>query len=365
MNTQETNTNSPIRQQADDEISLKELLLKIGNTITYLKSKWLLLAAAVLIGAVLGLVFSLLSKPKYTSQTTFVLEEEKGSGNLGQMAGLASMVGINLGGMEGAGLFSGDNIMEFLRSRRMIYKTLLTQVEIEGEQMLLADRYVAYNELSDKWQKEEQLKGFRFITDTSDVYLQDSILNTFYKDIVKNVLTIEKPDKKLNIISLEVETPDEQFSKAFNETLIQNASDFYIQTRTKKSSENLAVLNKQVDSVRRELNKAIGGVAMASQANPNANPAFQTLRVASQERQVDVQANTAILTQLVQQQELAKITLRNSKPLIQVLDRPYLPLEETKVGKKKGMVIGGFLLGFLAVLFLLAKRMYRSIMLGE
>src|SRR5690606_18737178 len=173
---------------------------------------------------------------------------------------------------------------------------------------------------------------------SSNYYLQDSLFSLYYKDIIKNTLTINKPDKKLNIIQLDIESPDELFSKAFCERLIQNVTDFYIQTRTKKSSENLAILSKQVDSVRRELNEAIGGVAMATDANPNPNEAFQRLRVSSQKRQVDVQANTAILSELVKQQEIAKLDLRNNKPLIQALDRPILPLEEDKIGKVKGIV---------------------------
>src|SRR5690606_26297069 len=157
--------------------------------------------------------------------------------------------------------------------------------------------------------------------------IQDSLLSEFHKRILKKNLKITKPNKQLNIIAIEMETPDEAFSKAFVETLIENASDFYIQTRTRKAQENLAILTHQVDSVRNELNRAIGGVAAAVDANPNPNRAFQSLRVGSQQRTVDVQANTAILTELVKNQELAKITLRNERPLIQALDRPILPLE--------------------------------------
>src|SRR5690606_22167694 len=141
--------------------------------------------------------------------------------------------------------------------------------------------------------------------------------------------------------------------------------EFYVQTRTLKANENLDVLTHQVDSVRRELNEAIRGVAAATDANPNPNRAFQSLRVQSQLHTVDVQANTAILTELVKNQELAKITLRNEKPVIQVLDKPILPLDNDKVGKLKAIVIGGSLGGFLSCLVLLMIRLYRQIMSGD
>jgi uncharacterized protein involved in exopolysaccharide biosynthesis len=76
---------------------------------------------------------------------------------------------------------------------------------------------------------------------------------------------------------------------------------------------------------------------------------------------VDVQANTAILTELVKQTELAKVTLRKETPLIQVIDRPILPLPKEKIGKAKGIVFGGILAGFLFVLGLIGRRFLKTI----
>src|SRR5690606_22088858 len=216
--------------------------------------------------------------------------------------------------------FKGDNIIEFLKSRSMIDKTLLTEVEFDGKTDLLVNRYIACYGLRKKWADNTRLRDIQF-KDTVGIYTQDSLMAEFYKSILKRDLEIGKLDKKNNnILVVKMETPDEVFSKAFVETLIENESDFYIRTRTQKAEENLAVLTHQVDSVRKELDAAIGNVAAATDANPNPNRALQSLRVGSQRRTVDVQANTAILTELVKNQELAKITLRNERPVIQILD---------------------------------------------
>src|SRR5690606_38123903 len=130
-----------------------------------------------------------------------------------------------------------------------------------------------------EWQNKEQIRNIVF-QDTIGIYLQDSLMATFYKRIINDHLEVAKPDKRLNIIEVKFESPDELFSKAFVETLITNASDFYIRTRTKRAKDNLDILTFQVDSVRRELNNAIRGVAAASDANPNPIRAFQSLRVA-------------------------------------------------------------------------------------
>ena len=82
---------------------------------------------------------------------------------------------------------------------------------------------------------------------------------------------------------------------------------------------------------------------------------------ASIKNEVDVQANTAILTKLVKQTELAKVTLRKETPLIQVIDRPILPLPKEKFGKVKGILLGGVLAGFLTVLGLIGRRIFREL----
>ncbi len=57
-----------------------------------------------MIGGALGLAFALFKDPVYTATSTFVLEEGGSSASLGQYAGLASMVGVDLGG-NGGGIF--------------------------------------------------------------------------------------------------------------------------------------------------------------------------------------------------------------------------------------------------------------------
>jgi uncharacterized protein involved in exopolysaccharide biosynthesis len=59
---------------------------------------------------------------------------------------------------------------------------------------------------------------------------------------------------------------------------------------------------------------------------------------------------------------MAKVTLRKETPLIQVIDRPILPLKKEKFGKAKGILLGGFLAGFLIVLGLVFRKLIRGIL---
>ncbi len=351
------------QQQIDnDEISLKELIQKIQEWIAYLKTQWKLIIGIAALGGIIGFVYASFQKPNYLATTTFVLEEDKSGGGLGGAMGLASSFGFDLGG-GGGGLFTSSNIIELMKSRLVVEKTLLNPVQVAGKEISLADYYIQINELNAGWAKKPALANISFPANADRTKFsleQDSILYGISAGLTKNNLVIAQKDKKVSIISLTVKTESELFSKLFCEQLLKETSDFYIETKSKKSRLNVDILQRQADSIRAELNSAITGVATASDNVYNLNPALNVKRTPSTRRQVDVQANTAILTQLVAQLELSKVSLRKETPLVQLIDRPILPLEKDKVGRLKSLVLGGFLAGFLTVLYLVFGQLYRK-----
>jgi uncharacterized protein involved in exopolysaccharide biosynthesis len=355
------------QQQIDnDEISLKELIQKIKEWIAFLKTQWKLIVGIAALGSVIGFVYANFVKPQYIATTTFVLEEDKGGGGgLGGALGIASSFGLDLGG-GGGGLFSSTNIIELMKSRFVVEKALLTQVKVVEKEISLADYYIQINDLKKDWNKKSSLANISFPVNadrTKFSLQQDSILETISAELKKNNLTIVQKDKKITIINLTVKSENELFSKLFCEQLLKETSDFYIETKSRKSRLNVDVLQHQADSIRNELNNAITGVAAASDNVYNLNPAFNVKTTPSRRKQVDVQANTAILTQLVAQLELAKVSLRKETPLVQLIDRPILPLEKDKIGWLQSLLIGGFLAGVLSVLSLTFLQLYRKMVI--
>jgi uncharacterized protein involved in exopolysaccharide biosynthesis len=339
------------QQQIDnDEISLKELIQKIQEWIAYLKTQWKLIIGIAALGGIIGFLYASFQKPNYLATITFVLEEDKGGG--GAM-GLASSFGFDLGG-GGGGLFTGSNIIELMKSRLVVEKTLLNSINVAGKEISLADYYIQINELKSKVNFPVNADRTKFSLE------QHTILYSISSSLTNKNLVIEPKDKKSSIISLTVKTKSELFSKFFCEQLLKETSDFYIETKSKKARLNVDILQHQADSIRGELNGAITGVASASDNVYNLNPAFNIKKTPGTRRQVDVQANTSILTQLLSQLEISKASLRKETPLVQLIDRPILPLEKDKVGRLKSLVLGGFLTGFLTVLYLVFVQLYRK-----
>lgn len=326
-----------------DEVSVKDIFTAVGNSAKYVKSKWLIVVLIAVTGAAAGLAYSIFKKPIYTAICTFVLEDGSKGSALGQYAGLASLAGIDVNG--GGGLFQGDNIIELYKSRLMIEETLLSKANFNGKDQLLIDRYIDFNKLRRKWKRNDDIDSISFYgaPEKFDRH-QDSIITDITETFNKKYLSVSKPDKKLSIIGVAFSSKDELFAKEFTNKLVETVNTFYVLTKTKKSNQNVVVLQRQADSVRAVLNSSISGVASAIDAAPNANPLQLSLRVPSQKKQVDVQASTAVYSEIVKNLELSKINLRQDKPLIQVIDEPVLPLIVNKVTKVKG-IIAGFILG--------------------
>lgn len=342
-----------------DQFTLTDVIWNIRGWLTFFISQWKVLLIAGIIGLAGGAAISVLKKPVFHAETSFVLEEGDGS-SLGQMSGLASLVGVNLGSLGStSGLFQGDNIMELYRSDRMIGETLLSPFSEEGQ--LLIDRFVEFEKLNEKWASKVDFASLDFSKSRDQFSItQDSVVQEVSKLIRERQLSVAKPDRKLSIIQVSISSKDEAFAKAFNETLVNKVNTFYLETKTKKTGENLSILQTQADSVRAILDESIGAFASAQDRVPNANPLLSSGTVESRKKQIDVQATAAVYQEIVKNLEIAKVNHRNNSPLIQIIDSPRLPLKRTEIRLVKGMVFGAVIAGLITVAGLYFRRLYQT-----
>ena len=349
----------------NDEITLKELLLKAKEWYVFLLSKWKTIVLAGSIGALLGLGYSFTKKPVYTATLTYALEDGKASG--GGLGSLASSFGLDLGSAgSNSGAFAGANLMELFKSRAMVEQTLLAPVTQNNKTISLAEMFIQDQKWRGNWEEKPALKSITFLPNSDRAKftrVQDSIFGVIYNDLSKTALVVEQKDKKVAIGTITMKSTNEYFAQQFNLALTQTVTDFYIETKSKRAKENMDILVRQTDSIRGELNGAMTGVAVANDNTFGLNPALNVKRLPSARRQVDVQANSAIFSELIKQTEMAKVTLRKETPLIQVIDQPILPLPKEKFGKAKGILLGGILAGFLTILGLIARRIFKELSL--
>lgn len=356
----------------NEEITLRDIAIKARNLVNYLKRKWLIILVAGMIGGGIGYLNAYFETPYYVAALSFVQEEDNsgpgGGGALAGASGLASSLGLDMGGNSGS-VFSGSNLIELMKSRTLVEKALLDPITVNGKVLSLAEYFMQFNGINKGWETDPSLKNLRLepLSDRSKfTRQQDSIMGRLHKMITdpKSGLTVLQKDKKISIITMEVKSVNEVFAKAFVESLSKVVSEFYIQTKSKKARNNVALIEKQVDSIRAVINGGITTSAVTSDNTFNLNPGLNAQRAPSTKSQVVIQSNTVILTQMVSNLAMAKLTLLKETPLIQVIDYPILPLPMVRSGKLAGLITGGILGVIMMIVILSSRRAIKDLYTG-
>lgn len=330
------------------EMTVVDVIRKMTLLARYLLSKWVIILAITLCFGILGVLYAWLQKPIYIAEMSFTTETESAS-KLGAYAGIAAQFGFDLGGSTN-NMFEGDNLVDLLKSRNLVEKTLLSNSG--NGKSLMIDEYLKNIEYKPKGNEGE----INFSGDvSSNTRVEDSLLTVVYKDILGQELEVFKKDKKISVIIIKMKNRNEHFAKRFVELLALNTIHFYTDYKSKKSRQNVEILQRQTDSVRSILFGSINDVAVINDLN--VNPLRQAMRIPAQRRQVDVQVNSTLYGELLKNLELSKLALRKETPLIQIIDTPRFPLEKKKLGRFKGGIVFAFIGGSLAIFSLLVRRM--------
>lgn len=348
------------------EISLTEQLAKIKKYYHYLLTKWVIICVFGFGGAAIGLVASFLIKPNYTAHLSFALVEKSTGGGL---ADLASSFGF--GGLMGAGsngAFSGDNLLEIIKSRHAIEQTLLTPVIFDGKQKTLMEAYIDFTKMRKSLKKVKnntQLRDLAYpvgLERSKFNRTQDSMLFVVYDGIIKSqCLNVARKDKKVSVVHLDFVSGNEEFSKLFVETLMEQTYQFYKQTKTSQSRYNIQMMQAKADSVRALYESALYKGASYSQAN--INPALQIAAVPRIKQESSAQLYGAVYTEILKNLETLKLELARETPLVQIIDKPIYPLKKDKLGKMKGTFFGGVIGGVIIVVYLLGMLYVKELRL--
>ena len=343
-------------EQYNDEIQLKDILIKLSEYKAYLVKKKLTIISLSALFFILGIIFTVYIDGKYTAELTFVVEDQqRGNGALGAMSGIASQFGVDFSGGGESTIFSQSNIIELLKSRGVIVSTLMQNAKVNGKTDLLVSHYLEINEILEGWTDSDNLKGFSFHNSS---YINDSITGVMWSNIIENNLTIELQTSEANIINLSYESLNQEFAKEFVENLIKEMSKMYVVHKTAQANNTLDFLQDRADSVFVELEIVEQEFAKVKDINQRIIKATGRLKELQLMRRVEV-LNTMYL-EIIKNLELSKITLLNNTPIINIIDKPILPLEENTLSKKFAGFVGGFLGGFLSLCYFIFRKLFKD-----
>ncbi len=351
------NISDTVKSQPDIDSNNFKNLLTNAPLLKFLLKKWWLFLLVGFIAGIAGVLYAMSQKPQYESRLTFSLDAGSNEGGLSGAMNLAAQFGLGFG--SGQSMFDGDNIIEIMKSRRIVESVLLSVDTFEGRPVTLINYYLEKTNLKNTFSKYPRLKELNYsvgVTRGSLNYLQDSILYNTYLNFSREHITASRPDKKLRLYELKVISPEEKFSKVFTDRLIEAAGRFYTEITSKKDKETLEILEQRVASLKGNVGASID--SRASNQDANVNPAFAIAQTPLMKQQYNMQAYGEAYKELFKTLEMARYQYLKKIPLLQIIDHADYPMNRIKPGKLKTGITFSFFSVLIAVLIVMAINFF-------
>ena len=192
------------------------------------------------------------------------------------------------------------------------------------------------------WEKNKRVGKIDFQIDkgnTKYTRLQDSLLNFIINEnILKKQFEIVKVDKKAGFIQVSVTMKDEILAKCYCDKLIDLAIRKYVNLKTERQKKTVDNLQSRADSIAFLLSKKTLSAAalQTTSITSDINPLYKTQMAVATELTVrDKTMLLAVYGEVIKNLELAKFTLSQETPVIQVVDSSYFPLKKNKSSRMK------------------------------
>ncbi len=279
----------------EDEIDLRELFATIWKHKIFI-------VIFVTIVTFLAIIYALSKPNEYKIQTILAPQEQSKSVNLGGLASLASMAGVNVGGSSGV-------------TPEVAFNTLINNYEFMKQ-------FIVKYKLDKKLTNPNE-KNYIFALNNDSVYKffhskkndkEITIFDIYTK--LKNMISIST-DKKTGLITVSVLSPDRELGLYVLNSFLEDATIYL-------NKKNLADVNSKIDRYQKELVKTQNLELKTELAN--------------------------LISNLIKQ----KVYLNSSKYYkVRIISDPYIPDVKDKAKPKRALiVIVAFITSFILAIFL-------------
>jgi len=358
--------NSKMEQQEryyikDDEITLKELILKLKEFWAYLweRKVWI-----ILVGLLMAAIFAVKAKMKpveYQASLTFMVEEDTGGGG---MSGILSQFGFGGGGSE----YNLQKILTLSKSMRITSAVVLDTGVVDGKSDLYGNHIIDLYKYHDKksWQKpENELVAFYFGDASRTQKAKNIALKSVFRKVIggkktKNSLYSSSVNDDTGIMTLSVKSESADLSLGLVKTFFKHLSEYYIAKSTEKVEATFEILKGRTDSIHTLLGQK--EYALAQFKDKNRGIYLNKVKIREQRLMTQIRALQMAWGESLKNQEMADYALKEQTPFIQPIDIPFTPISPIPNSLLKALVLGGFLGGFLAVGYFVFRKIISDVM---
>lgn len=334
-----------VDQTPEDEISLVALSKEF-----WLHRKFVI---KIVFGfVVLGLLYALQSKNYFTASTMIVpITEGKSVG--GNLGGLASLAGINLGGTgSSAGEISPQLYPEITASVPFRLELLNTKIKVAESDSLVTYQYYFEElytpELFGILKKYtiglpgliiESLRSFdeQVIVRNNNSLVKLSEEQYQLIEELGDKLSLDVNDKE-GFVSLSITMPEAEASAQMTLRAQELLQEYALQFKTQKSKEQLAYLEERFQEKEKEFEEKKLKLALFQDRNNNINTAVARTKLLQLQSEYDLAF--AVYSELAKQLETQRLQVKKDTPIFTILKPVTIPNE--KEGPKRFSILIGF-----------------------
>jgi len=341
------------------------------DIIALLKQLWSarkFIVKTTLIFTVIGLFVAIFSTKQYTSSTTFVpIGQGKSAG--GNLDGLASLAGINLGGGNDAGgKISPELYPQIVNSIPFQLELFNAPLKIEGQ-----DSLVSYKEYYTNIYKPGVLSSIKKYTlglpgviissirgqvSEESATKKNKIIHVSQKES-KLIMQLEKQvtlevNAKEGFVSIAATLPEAIASAQLALKAQELLQEYALNFKTQKSIEQLSYIEERFLEKKKEFDTVKMKLALFQDRNNAINTAVGKTKLL--QLQSDYNLSLTVYTELAKQLETQRLQVKKDTPIFTVLKPVTVPTEKAAPRRTLILVVYSFLGVILSMGFVLIKE---------
>lgn len=340
----------------EDEVTLKELILKIQEYLREVVRNWKIIGLACLFTTMFFIYKHFTFIPTYNAELRFVVEGQGGGG------GLSSILGSF--GIKKVGKVNPYKIIEVGKSSKLFEDVIFTKYSGDTT---IADKILTEYDLVNKWSaKNEKYRGGHFINDTMKRHIEKSVFKRLHTLVwggpnnTKNALSKLTLDEERGIYTLSTKSTSEKLGIVLTNRFYQGIKLFFEEAIFENQKRSGVILAAKADSLNNLRMEKIYQLARFEDRNNGLILKENSTKVAilSQE----IQALGMTYAEVVKNYEMTDVNLKDLQPLFMEIDRPFSPIAPSHSSLLKNLILGLLLGGFLGIMLVTIRKIYSEVM---
>ena len=348
---------------AEDEIDLIELLKKL-----YLKKKIILKTS--IIAALFGIVYAIFQPNEFTSTTTFIPQLSSDVKTTGSsLSSIASLAGINLGGMEGSSEFPPTLYPQVVESIGFRLDLLASIIKVNNENISLREYFTINKSFSLLGILKKYTIGLPSLIQSSfeneEIISQNSLIYKINEEDhelfekLSEVFFLSINDKE-GFITLSFNDNDKNIAAQVAQTAETLLQEKIIEFKVQSSRELLEFTSTQYNEKKKAFEKLQDDRAIFVDKNINISSSLFQNKLNRIERELSI-AQT-VVQQLASQVEQAKLQVNKNTPVFTTIKPVTIPFERSAPKRSLIVIIFGFLGIVISVGYVLVKEPLNEIL---